>query len=251
MPANKVDILMYHAIGRGTGPTFVDPATFKMQMELIVESGAAVVSLDEIVAWRAGAKTFPGRAIALTFDDGFADFADTAYPIIAANAFPAAVFLPTERIGSVADWPGASRPHRPLLSWTAVRALAEVGIDFGGHGATHCPLVDVHPIRLQNEIEGVRKRIEDETGRSALHFAPPFGRADLAAKAMIARTFASSCGTRLAPLDLRCDLHDLPRIEMWYFRDHHRWRAYLASRNKLYFTARQVLRSIRSAIKSI
>ena len=44
------------------------------------------------------------------------------------------------------------------------------------------------------------------------------------------------------------DIYDLPRIEMFYFRDERRWRDHLVGRGGAYLAARRALRWVRGRV---
>ena len=46
----------------------------------------------------------PGKWLALTFDDGYQDFADAAWPLLQRYGFSATVFLVTDHVGGHAEW---------------------------------------------------------------------------------------------------------------------------------------------------
>ncbi len=73
----------------------------------------------------------------ITFDDGYRDFRDAAWPILRANDFTAEVFVPTDLVGANADWDAGYGPPAPLLSWEDAAVLAEEGVVFGSHLARH------------------------------------------------------------------------------------------------------------------
>jgi len=50
------------------------------------------------------AKLFPHKSVVLTFDDGFANFAEHALPVLQRFALKATVFVVVNRIGQRADW---------------------------------------------------------------------------------------------------------------------------------------------------
>ncbi len=141
--AEHVDILMYHSISNGGGPTCIAPAVFAAHMEALAEAGASVVSLDDVAEWRAGKSAVPPKPVVITFDDGFCDFADVTYPILQKHGFGAIVYLPTDCMGGPENWSGANNPARPLMSWETVRDLAAEGIEFGGHSLTHADLMSL------------------------------------------------------------------------------------------------------------
>jgi hypothetical protein len=60
--------------------------------------------MDDIVSWLQGATALPRRAVAITFDDGFADNYETAAPILARYGLRATFYVTVSSIGS-GCWP--------------------------------------------------------------------------------------------------------------------------------------------------
>jgi len=243
-----VDILMYHSISTNGGPTSIAPEIFAQQMEGIAAAGVPVIRMDALLAAREGRSTLPAQSIVVTFDDGFQDFAETAFPILNKYHFPAMVYLPTSHIGRVEAWRGANIPARPLISWNTVRDLAMAGVDFGSHTVSHPDLCSLTAAVLAAELTRSRATLEDRLGRKVKHFAPPYGRADQAVRTEIARHYDTSVGTRLARANSTDDLHDLPRLEMFYFTNPKIWRRHLGNQGAPYLLARQSLRHIKNAL---
>jgi peptidoglycan/xylan/chitin deacetylase (PgdA/CDA1 family) len=82
----------------------------------------------------------PGRAILLTFDDGYLDFFTYAHPLLQAYGFSATVFLVAERVGKSNQWDEIYGESVPLMDWVQIRQLQAQGIEFGSHSTTHRPL---------------------------------------------------------------------------------------------------------------
>jgi len=242
---SAVNVLMYHAISDAPGPTSIDPATFRGQMERLAARGYRVASLRDFAAWHGGEIELPARTAIITFDDGFADFAETAAPILAEQGWSATVFLPTGRLGGAENWYGADRPARALMTWDQVAALAKDGIDFGGHSVTHADLTNLNAAELEHEIAQSHRDLNRQLGQAPVAFAPPYGLANATVLAAVGRHFQVSVGTRLGRATRACDIFDVPRLEMHYFRDLARWSAYLDGRAEFYFKARRVLRRLR------
>jgi len=104
-------ILMYHRIlpSEQVKPwiqsgMYVDPGTFEMQIRYLKQH-FQVLSLAEIISsLPTMEKTRSLRPVCiLTFDDGWRDFYEYAYPLLKRNQVPATVFLPTGYIGT-SEW---------------------------------------------------------------------------------------------------------------------------------------------------
>jgi peptidoglycan/xylan/chitin deacetylase (PgdA/CDA1 family) len=92
-------ILCYHGISmgeeHGSHPEmFMPPATFARRMEVLAQSGCRVLSLSEGLQLLQK-EQLPSGSVAITFDDGWADFPRYAFPILQSHGFPATVYLTT------------------------------------------------------------------------------------------------------------------------------------------------------------
>jgi len=78
---------------------YVRPKTFQMHCEFL-KKHANVISVDALVKSVLSGKSLPKRTVALTFDDGWRDNLENAFPILKSLDLPATVFLPTKFIGT-------------------------------------------------------------------------------------------------------------------------------------------------------
>ncbi len=241
-------ILTYHSISNEPGPTSIAPEIFRAQMEAIAEAGADVVGLDVAESWIAGDRSFERRTVAITFDDAFRDFAETAFPVLDRLGFPATVFVPTANVGGVENWIGANENARPLMDWNEIASLAARGVSFGSHTRNHCDLTSLDAAKLEEELSASRRELEERLGKTAPHFAPPYGRSNPAVQSAIARRYSLSVGVRLDEARRSSPICDLPRIEMFYYRDFKRWRAFLNGRGGVYLQVRRAVREFRETL---
>jgi len=215
-------ILTYHSIDPSGSPISVAPEAFAAHARFLASGGVRVVPLAELAQPR---EDEGGDALAITFDDGFANFASHAWPVLREHGLPATLFVVTDRAGGTNAWdgaPGLAIPELPLLSWPDLARLAGEGLDLGAHGRTHASLRGLPRERLEAEVAGSRDRIREETGRTPAAFAYPFGDVDDAAAAAAKAAFACAVTTRLALLAPGEDRHLLPRIDAYYLRENDR-----------------------------
>jgi peptidoglycan/xylan/chitin deacetylase (PgdA/CDA1 family) len=243
-----VDILMYHSISDRGGATAIVPSAFSMQMEALAASGLPVLTMDDLLAARTGGAALPPRSVVITFDDGFEDFARTAWPVMQRHGFRPIVYLPTGFVGRAEGWRGIADPPRALMGWGTIRTLAGEGVAFGGHTVSHPDLPSLDDKAVEAELSVSAREIGERLGIAAEHFAAPYGRTDPRVRAAIARHFRTNVGTRLFTATGSDDLFDLPRLEMFYFTDRAVWTRHLAGQGAPYLARRRALRRVKSAL---
>jgi peptidoglycan/xylan/chitin deacetylase (PgdA/CDA1 family) len=92
-------VLVYHRVGvRGLDPwrLTIDPEIFGGQMEALARDWSPL-TLAELVEGFAR-RQLPERAVAVTFDDGYADNLEIAAPILVEHRIPATLFVATDLV---------------------------------------------------------------------------------------------------------------------------------------------------------
>ena len=178
---HKIPILMYHRIAVDGPPDLapyrVPPEIFERQMRLLQRHGYRVVSVDEASRSYGAEATanWPGRLVALTFDDGYRDFLEAAWPVLKRYGFSASVYLPTDFVGGAAEWDAGFGPPAPLMSWDEIRALSHEGVDFGAHSCSHRNLTELAEAEWVRELHQCRDLIQSATGNAVTSFCYPYG----------------------------------------------------------------------------
>ena len=171
----RIPILMYHSVQDGSSnpqpyyETNVSPRTFARQMKQLRDEGYLAVGIED------GLKLLhkgdaSQRVVIITFDDGYRDFYEVAFPILLDFGFNATVFLIT---GVTADRPERFK-NRECLTWNEVRVLHSRGINFGSHTATHPELKFLSAKKIEDEIGRSKKTIEDQIGAPVRSFSYPY-----------------------------------------------------------------------------
>jgi peptidoglycan/xylan/chitin deacetylase (PgdA/CDA1 family) len=169
-------VLCYHRIGgpREVGVTRVARKVFARQMVALAKAGWRTLTLDDF-ARAASPYLFPvarlttdNRYFLLTFDDGYANLADTAYPVLADLGFTAATFLITDYVGRDNSWDVRyTRRRLPQLDWRTIERWRIQGFDFGAHGATHRRLTWLRSAVVTDELLRSRQVLIQRLGTGA------------------------------------------------------------------------------------
>jgi len=179
---NRISILMYHQVGefapmREHRANYCDHRRFAAQMAFLKGFGYRVLDPDQVLACVRGEQPIPSRAVALTFDDGYANFVSHALPVLRHHGFPATVYAVSGRIGGQARWfaQDSGRPVPTLVSAAQLRAIQASGITVGSHTVSHLKLAEATPERQRRELIGSKACLEDLLGEEVKHLCYPYG----------------------------------------------------------------------------
>lgn len=240
--AARSAILTFHSLDRSRSVISFDPELFAARMEALAEHGPPVAPLAECL-------DRPGT-IALTFDDGFVNFASGAWPVLRRLGFPATLFVVSGRVGTTNGWDhlGAAAPELPLLGWEELRRLAGEGVELGGHSHTHADLTATDEARLTEEIERPARLMEEHTGVRPKAFAYPYGKADARVRAAAARYYGLACGTAMGYWSGSEDRFEAPRLDAFYLRGSVGPDGVLSPRGQRWMAARGWARRVRAGL---
>ncbi len=151
----KIPVLNYHSVSeapgwmRIAGRVSLPPALFERQLRYLKRKGYQTLFISEVRTMLAGETPVPpGKAVALTFDDGYADNWVAAYPLLRRHGAKATLFVSpdwiaeTERRRPTLEDREAGRVRRldwrGYLSWAELKAMREGGwVEIQPHGRSH------------------------------------------------------------------------------------------------------------------
>lgn len=187
-------------------------------------------------------------AVAITFDDGFTNFATAAWPLLRERRLPATLFIPTQHVGKTNAWeatPGGGMPMLPILDWEALGRLAEEGVTLGAHTRTHADLRRLDGPAIADEISGSFDDIARETGKRPDGFAYPYGYLDERVVGETRKSCRWACTTVLSALGRNDDVFQLPRLDAYFLDGPGRLDAYGTPVFRSYITMRAAIRRLR------
>lgn len=173
---HDVSILTYHSISDAPIDIALTPVEFEQQLAYLKEKDHSFVALSAIVDWYLKGAPLPQKAVAITFDDGYADFESNALPVLAKFQAPATVFVMRD--------PDAAQPSLgndiPLLSANSLERLrAHTLVEIASHGKTHANLKFLSGPILKEEMHRESERFFAFPGGSyspaAVHMAEVLG----------------------------------------------------------------------------
>jgi len=171
-----VPILMYHYIS--VPPPDADairqdlsvpPETFEAHLRYLAEAGYQSISLYDLIMHLTIGEPLPDRPVIITFDDGYVDNFDNAFPLLQKYGFTATFFVLTGLVD-------AGNPR--YMSWGELRTLSQAGMEIGVHSRDHPDLRGQSLDFLIWQILGPKESIEDHVGVTPRFFSYPSGQYD-------------------------------------------------------------------------
>jgi peptidoglycan/xylan/chitin deacetylase (PgdA/CDA1 family) len=206
---------MYHAIGDSPGA--VPTEEFNAQM-LWLKSHARVVSLDEMLLGQTNMNS--SFRCVISFDDGYANLYENAFPILERLDFPAVAYIPAGVIGEVNQRPPSDqkglRCYENMLSWSQLREMSASGVTTGSHSFDHVDLARLSEGEALDQLERSRTLITERTGQTCHHFAYPWGRFNSKTLRAVDRAGYTSAVTAIHR-GITAQQHRflLPRVTVW------------------------------------
>lgn len=172
-------ILIYYKVNAVRGNTLsVPPRAFARQLHFLKDH-FTVITPEDLVRIMTVGQTLPDHAVLLTFDDGYRDVYDQAYPVLKEMGLRALLFPATDYIASGKPYPhdeGLSMAN-PVLNWEQLRAMEDV-FAVGSHSKSHRRLTQISLPEAKDEIYSSKALLEDHLSRPVQFFCYPKGTAE-------------------------------------------------------------------------
>jgi glycosyltransferase involved in cell wall biosynthesis/peptidoglycan/xylan/chitin deacetylase (PgdA/CDA1 family) len=212
-------VLAYHRVAEDGPPPLrqwrVHPDLFRQQLRLLRAHGYHGITSHDLLKAIESQTPLSGRPVLITFDDGYQDFADTAWPILEAEGFTAEVFLVTGLVGKSASWDAAAGEAAALMDWPTIRTLHDKGVKFGSHLASHTPATNLSSQDLLDEAMRSRAELEAHLNSPILSIAAPYGATDERYKRILRSTgYRIGFAGAAKRADIRDDPYAMRRLEI-------------------------------------
>ena len=140
-PLHGLLVLSYHEITPPKAALVPDyaisPDQFEAQLLWLKANGHHFVSVDQVLAARAGRQPLPAKPVLLSFDDGYRSMWTHAFPVLQRLKAPAVLSLVgrwLEPTAGLVPFGDGQIPREKLLSWSELRAMTASGlVEVGNH----------------------------------------------------------------------------------------------------------------------
>jgi peptidoglycan/xylan/chitin deacetylase (PgdA/CDA1 family) len=147
----------------------VTPENLDMQMAWLAANDYTTVTLQDLLYHLNLGWPLPENAIVLTFDDGYTDSYENAFPILKKYGFVGTFFIITDRV---------TFGEAAYATWEQIIEMHRAGMDIQSHTRTHPDLRGVSAEELLWQILGSKEAIEARLHNEVRFFCYPAGRYD-------------------------------------------------------------------------
>ena len=161
----QILVLNYHKVSDEFLSLAVAPADFDWQMRYLKEHGYHAITPDELYDAIEGTGMLPDKPVLITFDDGYQDNYDNAYPILRKYGLKGTVFVVTSFLGT----------RKGYLTWDECREMEKNGMTVASHTVDHKSMTDLTNDQLRAELVESKKKAEAELGHEVKYMAYPTG----------------------------------------------------------------------------
>jgi peptidoglycan/xylan/chitin deacetylase (PgdA/CDA1 family) len=189
-----VVILCYHSVHPSKWFASASPDLFAQHLEWLKEH-CDVVPFKAIRPAQAGVGSDRPR-VCITFDDGYADNFEYAFPALQKYGLTATFFT---TVGLLEKDPAVIARFKSLrntgyddirpMEWSQTREMVAAGLELGAHTYSHPNLAQIDESATRFELIEAKQRMEARLGSEVRSFAYPFGKP---------RRHFTSLATRLA-----------------------------------------------------
>jgi GT2 family glycosyltransferase/peptidoglycan/xylan/chitin deacetylase (PgdA/CDA1 family) len=217
---DRVRVLCWHSIADLSHDAVlhdygVPPKIFRAQIRALRDARWAFIAPGEFIRFLRGG-SIPRRSILLTLDDGYADLATEAVPVLSAHRAPAVAFVISRWIGLPSPGDVAEgRVPRPLAAKDELLRSSDADIEIGSHTRTHPRLTTCDGGTLADEVAGSRRELAEMGFPQPRLLAYPYGDHD-ARTCDAARSAGYDAAFTTVPTHVDRETHRfaVPRIEI-------------------------------------
>ena len=213
MKLRELSIIQYQNVSEKShiSRLWLSPGSFKRQLEYLATNNFQVLSMDETINHMVRKKRIKGvRPISLTFDNGYLDFYEQAFPLLSDHNFPGTILISPIKVGKRVNIGTNEVRH---LTWGILKELTKNNISIGAYEDNAWNINDIPEDMVQRHIIEYKKLLEDKLGIEIRYFGVKEGVPDQKVCDLLIsegyRAFLTECPTNRKP-----DLCSIGRIQV-------------------------------------
>jgi peptidoglycan/xylan/chitin deacetylase (PgdA/CDA1 family) len=145
--------------------TFTVPAGAKSLAIYQILAKKGYLITDDYLLTDYTAQPFNRALVSITFDDGWANQYQNAFPLLKQYALPSTFYIISGELTNQPDY----------MSKAQIVSLYNGGEEIGSHSVTHSDLTTLSPTNLQNEMKNSQATLQSAIGVPVTNFAYPYG----------------------------------------------------------------------------
>ena len=220
-PASHAIILQYHHVSTTTPhATSISPAQLSEHLQWLKDNNFQVWPLPKIISTlqhnssdNKVSNILPDRVVAITFDDGYHNNYQHAYPLLKKFNYPFTIFLNTKPVNDA---------YKSHLNWLQIKEMSENGATIANHTKTHPYMLRLNDNetaeqwhqRMKDEIISAETSIEQHTGQSEKLFAYPYGESSPQLRGLLRSMGYTSFAQYSGPISSGSNFSQLPRFAL-------------------------------------
>lgn len=160
-----IPILYYHSVSpSANNEVIITPELLRSELQYLKNEGYTTLTLKDLSDYLLNNSPVPSKSIVITFDDGYMDNYNNAFPILKELEMNATIFCITSKLdGSY------------YLSPDAIKEMSNYGIDIQSHTINHPKLDSLTYDKQLAELKESKQALESITGKPVTSIAYPFG----------------------------------------------------------------------------
>jgi len=166
--SKKIPIITYHSlVANPTSNSEISVETFEAQIKALNENGYTGVTFEDLIAYVYEGKELPEKPVCITFDDGYLNNYELAYPILKKYNMKATIFVIGVSVGSLTNYKDTDYPITPHFTFEQAKEMQESGlISIQSH------TYDMHqwaPYESGNMVRENILKLEDESEKEYMN----------------------------------------------------------------------------------
>ncbi len=166
----NLPVLMYHHIDYVSANDSaikrrltVTPEIFERQMKHLYDNNYQPIVFQDALSYLEAGEGVPENSLIITFDDGWKNQYQHAFPVLKKYGFRATFFPVVNYVG------GGS-----FMNWDDIKNLSDNGMEIGSHSMNHPNLRGLSANYLRHELKSSKNAIENELDIPVVVFAYPY-----------------------------------------------------------------------------